>query len=113
AGAWLVLLGLVPKVAALVAAIPAPVLGGAGFVMFGAVALSGARGLRDNVRFRGTRNGVVVAATLGAGLLPVVFPGVFDGLQDAAQIVLRSSIALGTVAAIAASALVGRAGQAS
>jgi NCS2 family nucleobase:cation symporter-2 len=107
AGAWLVVLGLVPKVAALVAAIPAPVLGGAAFVMFGAVASSGIRMLRDKVRFRGTKNGIVVAATLAMGLVPAAWPELFRALPDGLAIVLRSSITLGTLAAIVANALVG------
>ena len=37
------LLGLFPKMAALVACIPAPVLGGAGIAMFGMVAANGIR----------------------------------------------------------------------
>jgi uric acid transporter len=45
AGGILVLLGLLPKLGAVVAAIPAPVLGGAGLVMFGTVAASGLRTL--------------------------------------------------------------------
>lgn len=45
AGGMLVLLGLLPKLGAVVAAIPLPVLGGAGLVMFGTVAASGVRTL--------------------------------------------------------------------
>ena len=73
AGCLLVALGLVPKAAAVVAAIPAPVLGGAGIVMFGTVAASGIRTLA-RVRFDGTRNGMIVAVSLGVASVPVAVP---------------------------------------
>ena len=41
AGVILVVLGLFPKLAAIVASIPQPVLGGAGLALFGTVAASG------------------------------------------------------------------------
>lgn len=49
------LLGLFPKMAALVACIPAPVLGGAGIAMFGMVAANGIRVLAK-VEYEGEGN---------------------------------------------------------
>ncbi|STC40375.1 putative transporter [Corynebacterium amycolatum] len=57
AGGMLLILGLIPKTAALVAAIPAPVLGGAGIALFGMVAASGVRTL-SKVKF--TESNVIV-----------------------------------------------------
>ena len=44
-GVILLVLGLFPKVGAVVAALPLPVLGGAGLALFGTVAASGIRSL--------------------------------------------------------------------
>src|SRR4029453_14698368 len=41
AGVFMIFLGVLPKIAAIVAAIPPPVLGGAGFALFGTVAVIG------------------------------------------------------------------------
>jgi uric acid transporter len=67
AGVILVLLGLLPKVAAVVEGIPLPVLGGAGVALFGMVAASGVRTL-TKVRFDNT-NILVVAISIGVAML--------------------------------------------
>ena len=54
-------LGLLPKIAALVEAVPQVVLGGAGLVMFGMVAATGAR-ILTNVDFRTNRFNLFVVA---------------------------------------------------
>jgi uric acid transporter len=64
AGGFLILLGLFPKLAAVVAAIPLPVLGGAGFALFGTVAATGIRTL-SRVDFE--RNANVLFNILGSG----------------------------------------------
>ncbi len=69
-GAILILLSLVPKLAAVVAAVPVEVLGGAGIVMFGMVAATGVR-ILGGVDFRNNRNNLfIVAIGVGAGLIP-------------------------------------------
>ncbi|MDX3071538.1 nucleobase:cation symporter-2 family protein [Streptomyces sp. NPDC088354] len=100
AGGILVLLGLLPKLGAVVAAIPAPVLGGAGLVMFGTVAASGLRTLAG-VDFHGTANLMVVAVSLGVGLLPVGVPTVYERFPDWFRTVMDSGISAGCVTAIA------------
>jgi xanthine permease len=72
-GAILLVLGLSPLLAAVVRVIPLPVLGGAGIVLFGIVAASGIRTL-SQVSYRDNNNLVIVAASVGFGLLPVVSP---------------------------------------
>jgi uric acid transporter len=67
AGALLVLLGLLPKLAAVVEGIPQPVLGGAGVALFGMVAASGVRTL-SKVRFDNS-NILVVAISVGVAML--------------------------------------------
>lgn len=67
AGAIMILLGLLPKMAAIVEGIPQPVLGGAGVALFGMVAASGVRTL-SKVQFNNT-NILVVAISVGVALL--------------------------------------------
>ncbi|MDL9945048.1 nucleobase:cation symporter-2 family protein [Gordonia sp. ABSL11-1] len=67
AGIILVILGLLPKMAAVVEGIPLPVLGGAGVALFGMVAASGVRTL-TKVKFNNT-NILVVAISVGVAML--------------------------------------------
>ncbi|MFI1330440.1 nucleobase:cation symporter-2 family protein [Streptomyces sp. NPDC020845] len=100
AGGILVLLGLEPKLGALVAAVPAPVLGGAGLVMFGTVAASGLRTLAG-VDFRDNHNLTVVAVSVAVGLLPVGVPGVYEQFPHWFQTIMTSGISAGCLTAIA------------
>ena len=82
-GAIMLLLGLLPKMAALVEAVPLVVLGGAGLVMFGMVAATGARILAA-VDFKNNHfNLFVVAISVGFGMIPLVAPNFFK--QPAAR----------------------------
>ncbi len=99
-GGMLVLLGLLPKLGAVVAAVPAPVLGGAGLAMFGTVAASGLRTLAG-VEFEGNHNATVVAVSLAVGLLPVGVPEVYARFPAWFQTVMDSGISAGCVTAIA------------
>ncbi|MGD9943830.1 MAG: solute carrier family 23 protein [Burkholderiaceae bacterium] len=70
AGAAAIVLGFSPKFGALITTIPAPVLGGVSIVVFGLIAVAGARIWVDNrVDFTDNRNLIVAAVTLvlGAG----------------------------------------------
>lgn len=100
AGGILVLLGLLPKLGALVAAIPAPVLGGAGLVMFGTVAASGLRTLAT-VDFHGPANLMIVAVSVAVGLLPVGVPTVYARFPDWFRTIMDSGISAGCVTAVA------------
>ena len=99
AGIILGVLGLFPKAAAAVAAIPSPVLGGAGIVMFGMVATSGIRTLAK-VRFEGSHNTMIVAVSLGVGLIPLAAPDFYHKLPQFAQLILHSGITAGSIAAV-------------
>lgn len=102
AGAILVLLGLIPKLGVLAAAIPPSVLGGAGLVMFGMVAANGIRTLAQ-VDFAGPRrhNLVIVAVSLALAMAPTTAEHLFDRLPHALGPLLHSGILLATVAAVA------------
>jgi uric acid transporter len=99
AGAILVVLGLLPKLAAVFAGIPRPVLGGASLVMFGMTAMAGIEELA-RVEYKGTRNGLVVALSLSAGILPIATPQLFAHAPEAAQLFLNSGIFLGAFTAV-------------
>jgi uric acid transporter len=99
-GAIMLLLGLMPKLAALVEAVPVVVLGGAGLVMFGMVAATGAR-ILTAVDFRNNRfNLFVVAISVGFGLIPLAAPGFFRNLPHDLQPLLESGILLCAVVAV-------------
>ena len=63
---FLILAGLVPKLGALVAAMPYPVLGGASIVMFGMIAAAGMK-LVGQSGFN-AKNMIIVAVSLGLGV---------------------------------------------
>jgi uric acid transporter len=91
AGVVLFLLGLIPKLGAVVASIPGPVVGGAALVMFAMVSTVGIRTLQ-RVDFVGTNNMLVIATALGIGLLPVVAPTFYVKFPDNFQVIFGSSI---------------------
>src|ERR1019366_6436737 len=93
-GGIMLLLGLLPKMAALVEAVPLVVLGGARLVMFGMVAATGAR-ILTAVDFKNNRyNLFVVAISVGFGLIPLAAPGFFRNLPHDLQPLLESGILL-------------------
>ena len=68
-----------PKLAFIVASVPPCVLGGAGFIMFGMVAATGIKILVDRRLSTSERNNVlVVAISIGFGLIPIVAPNFFQ-----------------------------------
>jgi NCS2 family nucleobase:cation symporter-2 len=99
-GAIMLLLGLLPKLAALVEAVPLVVLGGAGLVMFGMVAATGAR-ILTAVDFKTNRyNLFVVAISVGFGMIPLAAPGFFRNLPHDLQPLLESGILLCAVVSV-------------
>jgi uric acid transporter len=99
-GGIMLLLGLLPKMAALVEAVPQVVLGGAGLVMFGMVAATGAR-ILTNVDFKTNRfNLFVVAIAVGFGMIPLVAPNFFKYLPDELHPLLESGILLAAISSV-------------
>ncbi|MHC1478774.1 nucleobase:cation symporter-2 family protein [Frateuria aurantia] len=99
-GFMLIGLGLMPKLAVLVAAIPPSVLGGAGLVMFGLVTAHGLRVLA-RVDFQARpHNLLIVAVSLGLAMIPVVSSHFFDHLPSTLAPLLHSGIVLATLAAV-------------
>lgn len=99
-GAIMVVLGLIPKMGALVEALPTVVLGGAGLVMFGMVAATGIR-ILSSVDFKTSRNNLfVVAIALGFGMIPLVAPDFKMWLPHAIHPLIDSGILLASIAAV-------------
>jgi NCS2 family nucleobase:cation symporter-2 len=99
-GVIMLLLGMLPKMAALVEAVPQVVLGGAGLVMFGMVAATGAR-ILTGVNFKARPNNLfVVAVSVGFGMIPLVAPAFFHNLPHELQPLLESGILLAAVVSV-------------
>jgi len=99
-GVIMIVLGLLPKMAAFVEAIPQFVLGGAGLVMFGMVAATGIR-ILSTVDYRHNRNNLyIVALSIGFGLIPLVAPRWTQHMAHSLHPLLESGILLTAVAAV-------------
>lgn len=99
-GAIMIVLGLVPKMGALVEALPVSVLGGAGLVMFGMVAATGVR-ILGAVDFKTNRyNGLIVAISLGLGMIPLIAPEFSMHLPHAIEPLIDSGILLAAISAV-------------
>jgi NCS2 family nucleobase:cation symporter-2 len=104
-GVIMVVLGLIPKMGALVEALPTVVLGGAGLVMFGMVAATGIR-ILSAVDFRTNRNNLfIVAIAIGFGMIPLVAPDFKMWLPHAIHPLIDSGILLASIAAVALNVL--------
>ncbi len=98
-GGILALLGLLPVVGRVVAAIPSPVLGGAGIVLFGTVAASGIRTL-SRVDFHDNLNLVLVATALGVGLIPIAAPTFWSPFPSWLGTIMSSGISATAICAV-------------
>ncbi|MCK9796055.1 purine permease [Isoptericola sp. 4D.3] len=98
-GAVLFVLGLFPVLGRVVAAIPEPVLGGAGIVLFGSVAVSGIRTL-SRVEYEGNLNLTLVAVALGFGVIPIAVPDFYDQFPAWVGMIFHSGIAAAAVVAV-------------
>ncbi|MCB1374058.1 MAG: purine permease [Rhodobacteraceae bacterium] len=100
-GIIMIALGLLPKLALLVASVPQFVLGGAGIVMFGMVAATGIR-ILHGVEFHGEKrhNMYIVAIAIGMGLVPELSPKFFDQMPHFLGPLLHSGILLAAVTAV-------------
>lgn len=100
AGLIMLVLGMLPKMAAFVESIPTFVLGGAGLVMFGMVTATGIR-ILSTVDFKGNRNNLyIVALSIGFGLIPLVAPRWTQQMAHGLHPLLESGILLTSIAAV-------------
>jgi len=98
-GGILLVLGLFPKVGAIIAALPLPVLGGAGLALFGTVAASGIRSL-SAVHYEGNQNLVIVALSISMGIIPIAVPDFYDEFPSWFQTIFDSGISAAAVTAV-------------
>ncbi|GAB3778298.1 nucleobase:cation symporter-2 family protein [Ramlibacter monticola] len=100
-GVILLVLGLLPKMAALVESLPTVVLGGAGLVMFGMVTATGIR-ILGGVDFKGNRhNALIVAIAIGVGMIPLIAPNFKQWMPHGIHPLIDSGILLSSLAAVA------------
>lgn len=98
-GIILVVLGLLPVMGRLVAAIPVPVLGGAGLVLFGTVAASGIRTLAK-IDYNEQKNLIIVATAIAAGMIPIIDHSFYANFPKWVQTLFHSGISSTCVMAI-------------
>ena len=97
-GVILTLLGVFPKLSALISIMPQPVLGGVGIIMFGLVAAQGIKTLAT-VKI-GDRELLIISIAFALGIGVTVRPELLSHLPSALQMVLSSGISTGTLAAL-------------
>ncbi|WP_296229839.1 nucleobase:cation symporter-2 family protein [Pseudomonas sp. UBA4617] len=98
-GVILVVLGLLPIMGRVIAAVPTPVLGGAGIVLFGTVAASGIRTL-SKVNYKNNVNLIIVAASLGFGMIPIAAPTFYHHFPNWFETIFHSGISSAAIMAI-------------
>ena len=100
-GIIMLVLGLLPKMAALVEALPNVVLGGAGLVMFGMVAATGIR-ILGAVDFKKNHNNLfVVSISIGLGMIPLIAPNFKQWMPHSIHPLIESGILLTSISAVA------------
>ncbi len=99
AGIILVVLGLMPIMGRVIATVPTAVLGGAGIVLFGTVAASGIRTLAQ-VSYTNNMNLIIVATSIGFGMLPIAAPTFYDQFPDWFATIFHSGISSTAIMAI-------------
>jgi xanthine permease len=98
-GALLIVLGFIPKIAALTTIIPKSVLGGAMLAMFGMVMAYGIKML-STVDFTKQENLLIVACSVGMGLGVTVVPTLFAKFPESIRILTDNGIVVGSLTAI-------------
>jgi len=99
-GVILLILGVLPKLAALVESLPTVVLGGAGIVMFGMVTATGIRILGDGDFKTNRHKARIVAISIGGGMIPVVAPKFLQWMPHFLHPLIESGILLTSLAAV-------------
>jgi NCS2 family nucleobase:cation symporter-2 len=101
AALFMVALAIVPKASALVAAMPASVLGGSALVLFGMVAATGIRSLAQAGLDQSREKLLVVATSLAVGLIPSLSDRFFAHAPAALAPFTHSGVLLGICTAVA------------
>ena len=100
AGAFLILLSFIPKIAGLLSTVPSCVLGGATLVLYGMISVTGLRIIKDNVEIN-TRNMLVIGVALIMGVGIAFLPKeVLSSLPELVRAIAESGMATGALTAI-------------
>ena len=110
AGGFLVVLGFVPKVAAVVSAMPAPVLGGAAIVLFGMIISIGLRIISRGAELN-RRSLTIIATSLVLGVGVEVQADVLQQLPSELRILVGSGLIAGGVTALVLNAVLPEQGE--
>ncbi len=98
-GVFLIFLGIFPKLSALAACVPLPVLGGASMVLFGSIACTGLK-ILGQVDMDNKSNLLIVSISLGLAMLSITNPIFFNFLLGSLQMLLNNPITLAGVSAL-------------
>ena len=98
-GVVLVILGFVPKVGAVVSAMPDSVLGGGALILFAMIFASGFRLIHENVTLN-HRNMTILAVSVGLGLAVSFRPDALQNLPQDLQTFFGSGLIMGGFAAL-------------
>lgn len=102
AAIYAIILAFIPKLSAIIAAIPVAIIGGVSFILYGMIAAIGIRNIVENrVDLKKQRNLIIIAVILACGL------GVKDGISFtvAGISITLTGIALAAIVGIAANAI--------
>lgn len=99
-GVLMCAVALIPKAGAVLAATPAPALGGAAIAMFGVVTAAGIQSLAKVDYTHNRYNILIVAFTLAISLVPVLAPTLFKQLPEWSQPFLHSSVVVACLASV-------------
>jgi len=102
-GVLLILMSLFPKFSTIISIMPQCVLGGAGVIMFGTVAVSGIKTL-SKVKFT-NRNLLIIASAMGIGLGVTFRPDIVAKLPGFLGSLFGSGLSAGTIVALVLSAI--------
>lgn len=98
AGIILAILGVFPKISALISVMPSPVLGGVGVIMFGLVAAQGIKTL--STIYLGDRELLIISVAFALGIGVTVKPEILNSLPEGLKMIFSSGISTGTLAAL-------------
>lgn len=100
AGGFLILLGLSPMLATAIASLPKPVVGGAGFVMFGTLVVVGIKTLQKTDFESSFNNFMVVGLSVAMAMITIIKPDFFQFMPAWSQVVFQSPVIMGAMTAI-------------
>lgn len=107
-GVIMLFLGLVPKLAYIVASVPQAVLGGAAFIMFGMVSATGIK-ILSTVDYQSQRHNVlIIAVSISLGMVPIISPTFFHIMPQVLRPIFTDPIMMTSITAVVLNAYFNR-----